>query len=207
MNRKAELEQAQAEADGTSPAASRTETERQQRRRLLVKGLGKGSALLAAAVPLESLATGTVLTGNGMLCTVSGNQSAVRSKTAGVPTCGGYQNSKYCNVKTFWPGYDSVSGHASFACNGKTVTSRAACTFNYVFGGGSTGSFWAVVNGTAGTANERIWATALLNAQKCLTAGFSSMNYPYTPAQVMAHYTAGSTAALSFYSTHMQNMP
>ena len=44
------------------------------RRRLLLRGIGKGSALLAAAVPIKTLASTPSVTVNGQICTASGTQ-------------------------------------------------------------------------------------------------------------------------------------
>ena len=75
-----------------SPASVAPSAAAMARRQMLIKGLSKGSAVLAASVPLQSLAQSTVLlTNNNLRCSVSGMQSSVHSKIPeGATICGGY---------------------------------------------------------------------------------------------------------------------
>lgn len=211
MNGPCEPQPGSEDRAGIHPGATTTPTDaaRLERRRLLLKGLGKGAAVAAAAMPLQSLATTTSLTASGHLCSVSGTQSAVRSNSAGLPTCGGHPHTKWCS-KSNWPDYDvSTNPNGRFTCteSGKVVSAGRSCTFISVFGGGTSGTVWAVLNGTAGTAAERQWVCALLNARKCMTKA-PSMNFPYTTGQVIALYSSPqASAALSMFSTHLVGMP
>jgi hypothetical protein len=60
------------------------------RRRAMLKGLGKGGTLLAAAAPMTSFAVGRVKTTDGKQCTVSGQMSAVMSSAASANPCAAY---------------------------------------------------------------------------------------------------------------------
>lgn len=168
------------------------------RRRALLKGLGKGTAVLAAAVPIRTLATTTV-TADKHLCSVSGSMSGVRSITTGMATCGGRKFSSYKPVPS-WP--TNGSGQ-EVVNNGTTDILRTTGTFAGVFGGGSTTTlatlFGAAVTDATAT-DEAHWIVALLNAK---TAAI----FPYTALEILAQYNAGGatrTNALAFYKTHME---
>jgi hypothetical protein len=62
-----------------------------ERRLVLLKGLGRGAAALAATVPIQTLAGQSVLTPDGKhQCSVSGMHSGVHSATTTTTVCGGY---------------------------------------------------------------------------------------------------------------------
>lgn len=184
------------------------------RRRMLLKGAGKGVAIMAATVPIQTLAGQSLLTvdvGSGRhQCSVSGMQSGVHSATptGTTPTCTGYSPSRYATL-SFWPGYapgnnPPSTARATNTVDGITFTDNS--TFSLVFGSGSsngpTARLLAIV--TSGSPEpEQVWVTALLNAFKNATV--PSLNFPYTPAQVRAFYSSPQAAqALSFFRTYMQ---
>lgn len=179
------------------------------RRRMLLKGVGKGAAVVAAAVPIQTLATQSVLTYDGLhQCTVSGAMSGVHSATpTGTPTCNGYTSSRYATL-SFWPGYVAGSpAHATNTVDG--ITFNETASFATVFGGGSSGGGSAarLLNiVTSGSPEpEQVWVTALLNAIKNATV--PSLNFPYTPSQVRALYASSQAAqALSFFRSYMQRL-
>lgn len=174
------------------------------RRRILLKGLGKGSAALAVAVPIQTLAATTII-GGTKLCTVSGVQSNIGSHNTGEQTtCSGYSPSYYA-ILANWPGYTTSPNRATNTVDGITFTESDP--FAKVFGSGSSGSsnaaqlFTIVQSGSPAT--EQVWVTALLNAIKN-PVGF---NFPYTPTQVRAFYIGGgqlATDALAFFHDYMQ---
>ena len=177
------------------------------RRRVLLRGVGKGAAVLAATVPIQTLASQSVLTVDGMhQCTVSGMQSGVHSATpTGTPTCRGYKPSRYGTL-SFWPGY--AAGPPPHATNTVgSITFNETAFFANVFGSGSSsGNPARLINiVTSGSPEpEQVWVTALLNAIKN-PAGF---NFPYTPSQVLAFYSPDPlNPALSFFRTYMQTIP
>lgn len=167
-----------------------------ERRRMLLKSLGKGSAVLAAAVPIKSLAT-TVLTADLHLCTVSGAMSGVRSVTAGLPSCGGKSVTYYTAVGT-WP-IDVNS--QEFINNGTSAFLRSAATFQGLFGAGGSTATMATLFTTV--TDETHWVVALLNAQ------INGVNFPYTPAQVVQLYNdpLQQANAIAFFKTHMEQLP
>lgn len=173
------------------------------RRRVLLKGLGKGSAALAVVVPIQTLAANTII-GGTKLCTVSGVQSNVGSHNTGTQTtCSGYQPSHYATLAN-WPGYSSSPARATNTVDGITFDETAY--FNTVFGGGSSSSNAAklLTIVTSGSPEpEQVWVTALLNAIKN-PVGF---NFPYTPTQVRAFYAGPQAAqALAFFRGYMQTV-
>lgn len=168
------------------------------RRRALLKGLSKGSAVAAVVVPINSLATTTVLGGN-KLCTVSGVQSNVGSATIGGATCQGYSTTYYAKVKK-WPGYTAgPPASASFSVSGRSCTQNS--TFKDVFGGGSTNTLMTIITSAPGS-DEAAWVAALLNALN-KPPGF---NFPYSADQVVTFYKSPtqSANALYFFKTYMQ---
>ena len=191
-------------AAGPSDHAASPSPELLARRRVLLKALGKGSAVIAAAVPLQTLATSTVLTNSGHLCAQSGAISTVRSVTAGIPKCSGYGHVTYCD-KSKWPGATSSGGvwSASANCGGKTVHTGSTCKFSDVFGSGTSMSCYELLCDTSATyAQEKVWVSALLNAKKFETT--ASLNYPYTCSEVLGHFVGANKAGYhDFYKVHL----
>ena len=70
------------------------------RRRAILRGLGKGGAVLTAAAPMTSFAVGRVKTGDGKQCTVSGQMSAVMSTAASQNACAAFHPTHFFNAET-----------------------------------------------------------------------------------------------------------
>lgn len=166
-----------------------------QRRRLLLRGVGKGAAVAAAVVPIQSLATGLL---TERLCTVSGVQSNVGSgRTGGTTrTCEGFAPSHFATIEN-WPGYSAgPPAIARFSVGGVDYTELV--TFSQLFGGGSTDTLMNIF--ALGTQSEsEIWGAALLSAvKKGGLAGSSAMAlegyFPYTPSEVVALYNSSRKA-------------
>ncbi len=168
-------------------------TEALARRRVLLKGLGKGSAALAVVVPIQTLAANTII-GGTKLCTVSGVQSSVGSHPLGtVTTCSGYSPTHFQTLAN-WPTTLTVD----------TINFTSASPFNTIFTGGISSSLNTVLT-TLPASDETVWITALLNALLA-KPGF---NFPYTASQVRAFYTGGGTGAvnaLAFFKGYMQSI-
>lgn len=178
------------------------------RRRMLVKSLGKGSAVVAAAsAPMHVLASLSITanntdpTLNGRRCTISGGQSGVHSKETTTFVCAG-KSPGYYHMINHWPGY--VSGAVSPTYNVGNISFNSNSTFSSVFGPGSgLGSIKLFDFFTSAYANtgERHWVAALLNA----LPNSQAINFPYTAAQVIALYSGPqSAAALAFFKTYME---
>lgn len=88
-------------APGSSEAGA-DDRARLERRHALLRGLGKGSALVAMAAPLQSYAA-RVITTNGTGCTVAGNQSAPVSQPAGAVVCSAFVPSHFIAKTTYSP--------------------------------------------------------------------------------------------------------
>ncbi len=177
-----------------------------ERRRLLLKGLAKGTAAAAAVVPLQSLATTKLLTGNNMGCSVSGMQSAVRSQTGGATYCKGYKHIVY-TAKSKWPGYNTTyPGEGYFTVSGREVSTRSSCKFSTVFpgsGSSSTLSCFEIVNGAAGySPAERAWIVAVLNSKWQVDG--KALNFPYSPGVVLTFYGSTNHAnAQTLFTGHL----
>lgn len=159
------------------------------RRHILLKGLGKSSAVLAAGIPISTLAAPTTL-GGEHLCTVSGVQSNVGSRVKDANVCMGYKPTHYLNN----------SGSATDP--NKISPQNANKQFNEVFGGGSSSKLKDILTSVADS-NEKVWVTAWLNA---LSAP-ANFYYPYTAAEVLKLYSGSDSAkALEFFRRFMQSV-
>lgn len=185
----------QPKADALSSAAM-------ARRHMLLKGLGKGSAVLAAALPISTLAAPTIVTSNNKLCTVSGVQSQVNSQVTEKVTCEGFTPNFYATLSN-WPGYNAgPPAKASNTVGATTFDDNAK--FSTVFGSGSTSSNIYNTVKNSPTSDEAVWITALLNAFRNVSV--LNTNFPYTPVEVVAFYQSPtqSAAALAFFRGYMQ---
>lgn len=177
------------------------------RRRMLLKSLGKGSAVVAAAaVPMQSLAAIGTLSVNsvdGKRCTISGTMSGVHSKETTTALCGGYSPGRYKKIEN-WPGYSPTNIDPTIFITGGTGSFTKNTSFNALFGAGLTIGLLTIMNNNANS-DEFHWIPALLNG----TAGSLAVNFPYTAKQVIDLYqTGGSTRfdALTFFKTYMEKL-
>lgn len=158
------------------------------RRRLLMKSLGKGAAVVAASVPLQSLAAGNLgasrLPGTTKKCIVSGNLSTVGSVSPLVDNeCSGYSPTYYSNLSN-WPALPAGKSPAS--------------PFSDFFPGSNVSTPMSTV--VQGGGSDAVWAVAYLNS-----LGPAILNFPYTDVEVVNFYTASNSAALNFFQQFMQN--
>jgi hypothetical protein len=168
---------------------------RLSRRSVLFKGLGKGSAVLAAAVPIKTLASTVSVTANGKICSISGVQSAVHSATKNLPTCGGLSPGYYMTL-SHWPNYPNTT----YTVGSKTFNQNS--TFSAVFGGGLNQGLLSIMQAPNNEV-EFHWIAALLNAIK---PPFGYV-FPYTPQEVLDLYASGQqAAALSFFAGYMETI-
>lgn len=134
------------------------------RRQLLLRGIAKGSAIAATAVPIKSMATESLITNDNPahICSISGQQSLAHSRMASPKTCGGYSCTHYQNVVN-WPNYNSVTKVATNYCDGIKFTQTDS--FNKIFPGGSSSSMISILTSNP-TSESAHWITALLNSIK-----------------------------------------
>jgi len=178
------------------------------RRRMLLKSLGKGSSVIAAAaIPMHTLAaTGTLAkTINGTRCTVSSMASGVHSKDTTTQTCSGLSSAKFVDPAS-WPmsTYESKNKTYTVSCPGISNFTDSSNYFS-VFGCGSTDALTKILREKSAS-DEATWVTALLNSIVC-TSGLTSSgvkNYPYTPAEVITMCKAKPTA-VEFFRNNLQN--
>lgn len=178
------------------------------RRQMLLKGLGKGSVVMAAAaVPMHTLAapctgertkTKEDFNKPAVWAAVSGCHSAVGSRAPqDTPVSKGHGCSHYV-TKTNWKDYNS------------DPTKDGSCTrktFAQIFGSGSTDKCYDIVKNKSSSTECR-WVLAYVNAQKCYS---SSMNYPYSCDEIVGMYknpsaygAASRTACHDFFRGYME---
>jgi len=181
------------------------------RRQMLLKGLGKGSAVLAAAtVPMHSLATTGTITNTGkggepaVRCGISGMMSGVHSRETFTTVCSGYSPGRYKKIEN-WPNYRASAVDAWNSVNGKSF--HKTTKFSEVFGGGLAKGMLDIMNDDE-SSDEFHWIAALLNA---VGGAPSSFNFPYTGSEVLAFYKGAgqytAEKALAFFKTYMEIHP
>jgi hypothetical protein len=171
------------------------------RRRALLRGVGKGAAVLAATAPLQTLAGQSLLTFDGKhQCSVSGQHSGVHSATpTNTARCSGFR-------PDYW-GQPATSGPGPL----RTWPTDYRQKFINIFtqsGFSNSITLFQVMqnNGQFTNADERHWLCAYLNA---LASATSSLNFPYSAAQVLAYYNTGKGStvyldALKFFTDYME---
>jgi|CXWL01.1.fsa_nt_gi hypothetical protein len=182
-----------------APGAAPLATADAVRRRLLLKGIGKGSAVVAAAVPIKSLAFTSAVTANGKICSISGVQSAAHSAPTNLPTCGGLSPGWYKTI-SHWPNYNAITGIATNTVGSLVFTQNSL--FNVVFGGGLNSTLMDILLNQAST-DEFHWIAALLNGIRAP----SGYVFPYSAAEVLALYAGPQRAeALAFFKGYMETV-
>ena len=183
-----------------SDAPSRTPNEQAvgadrvaSRRYVLLKGIGRGSAILAAAVPIKTLASVPSVTITGEICSVSGTQSLVHSQPTGLPRCEGSMPAKYA-ILTNWP------ATPPYNVNGKIVDKNTP--FIDVFGAGPNSGLLAILKKPL--SEESHWIAALLNAIKAPAAPV----FPYSASEVLGLYSdiMKRGPALTFFTNFMETL-
>ena len=181
------------------------------RRHMLLKGIGKGSVVLAATVPLQTLASQSVFTNPGkngapvIRCGISGMMSGAHSRDTVTTVCSGYSPGYYQKPEHWPPGLNP---------NALVTVVFPSCTLMVNAAGTSIGTarvptLLEVMNLTP-RVDEFHWIAAWLNA---MGGAPSSWNYPYSGADVQAFYAGtgpgGYTKeqALDFFKTYMEIHP
>jgi hypothetical protein len=169
-----------------------------ERRMMLLKGLGKGSAVLGAAIPIQTLAAPAVTVTDGRICSVSGTQSAVHSQSTTAATCQGYSPGWWGQVKKnssppaprrAWPvQYKTKISGQPFA---STLTKQR---------GGVPTRFEVASLPEFSNTDLRHWLCAWLNAQGAPAA----WNFPYSAAAVIDFYLQNDQKALTFFKDYME---
>ncbi len=178
------------------------------RRHMLLQGIAKGSAVLGATVPLQTLASQSVFTNPGKngapvaRCGISGMTSGVHSRDTVTTVCSGYSPGYY-HKPEHWP--------TGLNPNALVTTVFPSCTLRVNAAGTSIGSarvptLLEVMNLTP-RVDEFHWIAAWVNA---MGGAPSSWNYPYSGADVQAFYAGtgpggySKAQALDFFKTYME---
>lgn len=181
------------------------------RRNMLLKSLGKGSVVVAAAsIPLRSLATTGTITNVGkdgapaVRCGISGMMSGVHSRETFTTVCSGYSPGKYKNIAN-WPNYRPNPNNAINVVDGISFDKNTK--FKALFGSGLDVGLLNIMDNYSNS-DEFHWITALLNA---VGGAPSSFYFPYTASQVRAFYMGSGqytrAQALNFFKTYMEIHP
>lgn len=190
-----------AERIGVSGGTSSDRSRVASRRYVLLKGVGRGSAILAtAAVPIKTLASTPSMTANGQICTISGVQSGAHSQATQLLTCAGLKPAYYADIKK-WPNYSPTTNpQAKNAVGGTDFDENSK--FSDVFGSGSNHQLLFLLNKDSSSA-ESHWIAALLNAIKPPP----SYVFPYSPGEVVDLYkSVQQSAALDFFKGWMETI-
>ena len=185
------------------------------RRHMLLKGLGKGTAVLAASVPLQTLASQSVFTYDGpgtatqIRCGVSGMTSGIHSRDVTTNQCYGFSPGYYHKREHFpkSTNADALITVVFPTCNllvGVCTTNgnKTACKKNDVPDSTKVPSLLEVMNMTP-RPDEFHWLAAWLNAQPDSPA----VQYPYTGAEIQAFYASKDASAFEFIKKYMENHP
>lgn len=175
------------------------------RRRILLKGVGKGTAVLAATVPIQTLAGQSLLTFDGKhQCSVSGMHSGVHSATpTDTAVCGGYSPGWYGQSNT-----DGTPKHWPSGVNYNAPVTSVFHNFRRTNDDGSTPTLFQVMDpkdksGKFSNTDEFHWICAWLNALS------HSFNFPYSGDEVLGFYNQGPASsayqdALTFFKDFME---
>ncbi|MDQ2777975.1 MAG: hypothetical protein M3Y32_00290 [Pseudomonadota bacterium] len=158
---------------------------------MLLRGVGKGAAVVAAAVPLQTFAANILKTQDGAgarLCTLSGVGSMLPSAAPrDLGVCKGQTAGHWADSNTAWP--SATVGNAPLSRNTK---------FKKVFGGSDQDKLGDIIAGTSTHSgpSEQMWVRAYLNA----LVGYPS-TFPYSASEVVSLYQGpNSAAALAFFT-------
>ena len=205
MNDRNPLSEGANEAAGRAVPPEVLSSAKAARRRLLLKGVGKGGAVVAAALPLKSFATvdeskrlyilpiGS--TGKNQ-CSVSGQHSGFHSGSPETTSqCGGCTIASWCSASRTWPSGCNKSATCKSVFSGCTLTvptsgspsSRPATLLEVL-------SKWP-------NSDDAHWVCAWLNS-----CGPSSLGFPYSSANVLKFYgdPATKSAALTFFKNYTE---
>ena len=201
------IEKTKATEQGEAPAdAQALSSEAVARRHLLLKGLGKGSAVLAASIPLKTLASTSVFTNPGakgpqIRCGISGMTSGIHSKDTITNVCSGYS-----------PGYYHLRQHWPLGLNPDALVTIVFPSCTLMVPGTAPGTsrvptLLEVMNLTP-RVDEFHWIAAWVNA---MGGAPSNWNFPYTGAQIQAFYAGAGpypkAKALTFIKTYLEIHP
>lgn len=167
------------------------------RRKVLLKSLGKSSAVVAAAaVPMHTLASSpTLFTADGTRCSISGMQSGNNSRLTRDGVCTG-KSPGYWHKFEHWTEEQKLMKDLPFGILFGDVGNRMAgatlkeivCSIGNDDGekgmGKKVDSYSMKYNNTA----EWHWCCAWMNAQANNRPGTGVRDFPYTPRQVIAIY-------------------
>jgi hypothetical protein len=196
------------------------------RRSMLLKSLGKGSAVVvAASVPMHTLASSpTLFTADGTRCSISGMQSGNNSRITSEGICRG-KSPGYWHKFEHWTADQKLSKDDKFGLmfghpKSKVASEVAGATlYEIVCSIGNTvedsshgngkgngkGNGNGNGNGSVGSAKynntpEWHWCCAWMNAMANDRPGTDVVGFPYTPSQVIGIYQSPT----SFNTTRAQ---
>jgi hypothetical protein len=173
------------------------------RRHMLLKGLSKGTAVLAATVPLQTLASGSVFTSGKsapvVRCSISGMTSGVSSRETTTSVCSGYSPGYY-SKREHWPLALQSQGVPEWSCD---RVFKKCSLINQNYRSGKPVTLLDVMRHTP-RVDEFHWIAAWVNAMG------GGRNFPYTGQQVVDFYNGhgpySAEKALEFFKTYMEDL-
>lgn len=175
------------------------------RRHLLLKGLGRGAAVLTTAVPLQTLAAQSVFTNPGrngapvVRCGISGMTSGVHSADTTTTVCSGY-SPDYYQTRLNWPSNTNPDA----TC----VSLLSRCTLTMPSSSGAKPATLLEVMVNYPDSAEFHWIGAWLNG---MGGALPSWNFPFTGQQILDFYNGigpyTADAALNFIKTYLEIHP
>ncbi len=170
-----------------------------QRRRMLLRGVGKGAAVVGAAVPMQTFAANILRTPGGdgkpsHVCSMSGG-TFPSNRAPDVNTCSGKSAAYWADTNTPWPQARVTIRQNPMVKQAMSASAWSRETrFSDVFGGTSQETLGRVLSGSQG--EHQTWVRALLNAHDGYPASF-----PYSPTEVVQLYQdpGKRTAATTFF--------
>lgn len=203
----------QSGSDERSAVAGSDELPSASRRAMLLKGLGKGTAVLAVTAPVKTFAVIPSVTADGRLCSMSGFNSGGQSLRPVTAQCVGHSPGYWKNHDNWPSDYNSSlepgTGTSFIATFGafKTIPLSAFWSDGDKGNGGGKkqGGGGATTDPTLRqvlqyeNSDEFHWIGALLNAAAG-AQGFYGANYvyPYTASEVIDFYNGISASGHSY---------
>ncbi len=171
------------------------------RRRALLRGAGKGVAVLGASIPLQTLASTSVFTYEGtgtatqIRCGVSGMTSGIHSRDT--------DRSNQCYG--FSPGYYHLRANFPAGTNPDAPITGVfpTCTLNVNVSSGTRAATLLEVMNITPRPPEFHWLAAWLNAQPNSPA----VQYPLTGLDIQTAYFKNDQDVYKFITTYMEKHP
>jgi hypothetical protein len=164
------------------------------RRRMMLKSLGRGSAVLAASVPIQTMAFTTLIKNDGQICSISGMQSGAHSRPPTTTACAGYSPGWWKQFDQRPHGVPHAHWPATLYTPPGTLQRTYDSPISGLFNGGKVPqntTLWDVAR-IHENSEENHWLCAWLNAQ-------TLSNFPYTALEIETIYGGLTVGSLEYF--------